>query len=115
MADRRRYAAPQLVPLTYVSVDKHVVPDIGTDDGFGAEYDAEALTAEFGSPLFVVSERHLRERFRVFLDAFPTPASTRASPIPTRPTTSARSAPSCTRKAPGPRSSRASSCRSPST
>lgn len=70
MADRRRYAAPQLVPLTYVSVDKHVVPDIGTDDGFGAEYDAEALTAEFGSPLFVVSERHLRERFRVFLDAF---------------------------------------------
>jgi diaminopimelate decarboxylase len=70
MADRRLYAAPQLVPLTYVSVDKHVVPDIGTDDGFGAEYDPRALMAEFGSPLFIVSERHLRERFRVFLDTF---------------------------------------------
>ena len=71
MADRRRlYAPPQLVPLTYVSVTKHVVPDVGTQHGFGVDVDAEALLAKFGSPLFVVSEQQLRDGFRAFLDAF---------------------------------------------
>ncbi len=71
MADRRRlYTPPQLVPLTYVSVTKHVVRDIGTDHGYSADLNADALLAKFGSPLFVVSEHTLRERFRSFLDAF---------------------------------------------
>lgn len=70
MADRRVYTAPQLVPLTYFSVTKHVVPDVGTDDRFAGDLDAAALLAKFGSPLFVVSESHLRDLFRNFLDAF---------------------------------------------
>jgi diaminopimelate decarboxylase len=69
MADRRLYIAPQLVPLNYFSVTKHVVPDVGGDD-VGADLDVNALLAEFGSPLFVVSEERLRAQFRNILDTF---------------------------------------------
>jgi diaminopimelate decarboxylase len=68
------YSPPRLDRIAPVRVRKHRLADIAVagealEDGI----DAAALIAQFGSPLFVVSEAALRNQYRSFRDTFTTP------------------------------------------
>lgn len=52
------------------SVGKHRIHDVTVAPGFDEILDARDLLQEFGSPLFVVSERVLRAQYQAFLDTF---------------------------------------------
>jgi diaminopimelate decarboxylase len=69
------YAPPALTPLPFMAFNKHqtrsLLPPAHTQ---GVQnYDAPALLAEYGSPLYVVSEPRLREDYDEFLRAFSEP------------------------------------------
>lgn len=70
MTELRRYEVPSIDPLTFSAVNKHLILDIASDDPLEEGFDAAALMAEYGSPLFVVSEDRLRQQFRAFTDTF---------------------------------------------
>lgn len=72
----RQYVTPQISQLPFVAFTKHLTRTIATTTPTLAEYDATALVARFGSPLFVVSERRLREDLRRFGQAFADPRIT---------------------------------------
>ena len=67
---RKPYEAPQITPLTFTAVSKHLNADISADTGFDESYEIPELLARFGSPLFVVSEAALRGLYRNFRDTF---------------------------------------------
>jgi diaminopimelate decarboxylase len=74
MLDLKTYAPPRITPLPFIAYTKHFTRAIGVAAGESDDaFDADALVAEYGSPLFVVSERRLRADFRRFLDAFSDP------------------------------------------
>lgn len=73
MTELRRYEVPSLTPLTFDTVDKHLILDVAADGAFDEAFDPKELMAEFGSPLFVVSEDRLRNQFRSFIDTFTEP------------------------------------------
>ncbi len=70
---RKPYEAPQITPLTFTAVSKHLTADISADSGFEESYEISDLLARFGSPLFVVSEASLRGLYRNFRDTFTEP------------------------------------------
>ena len=72
-ADRRPYETPSLKRLDPWSPRKHPVFDLSATETLDGAPDLAALTKEFGSPLFVVSEAVLRARYRAFLDTFAAP------------------------------------------
>jgi diaminopimelate decarboxylase len=66
------YAPPALTPLPFMAFNKHqtrslMPPAHGPEE---QDYDAAALLAEHGSPLYVVSESRLRRDYDDFLAAF---------------------------------------------
>ncbi len=70
---RKPYEAPQITPLTFTAVSKHLNADISANTGFEESYEIPELLARFGSPLFVVSEVALRGLYRNFRDTFTEP------------------------------------------
>ena len=70
MTEMRRYEVPTMTPLTFDTVDKNLILDMAADGALEYDFDPAELMAEFGSPLFVVSEERLRGQFRSFLDTF---------------------------------------------
>lgn len=70
---RKIYEAPQITPLTFTAVSKHLTADISLDTGFEESHEIADLLARFGSPLFVVSESALRGLYRNFRDTFTEP------------------------------------------
>ena len=71
---RASYVTPRIELLTPSRVGKHSLVDITHGSDWSEEgVDVKALIEEFGSPLFLLSERTLRAQFRSFLDAFTAP------------------------------------------
>jgi len=70
MASLRPYEPPKITKLPFVAFTKHLPREISVATDFEEEFDAAALVAEFGSPLYVVSEARLRGDYRAFHQAF---------------------------------------------
>jgi len=71
---RRPYVAPKLELLSPMGMQKHRTVDIASaESAFEDIGDVGALLAEFGSPLYIVSEKALRAQFRSFRDTFTAP------------------------------------------
>ncbi|MGE5145982.1 MAG: hypothetical protein ACM3N5_04500, partial [Candidatus Eiseniibacteriota bacterium] len=73
MPDGLTYEAPRLTPLTFTAVSKHLTAEISSAAEFAEPYSPQELMAEFGSPLFVVSESAVRGLYRHFRDTFSEP------------------------------------------
>jgi diaminopimelate decarboxylase len=73
MPEGLSYEAPRLTPLTFTAVSKHLTVEISSGTEFAEPYSPEELMAEFGSPLFVVSETALRGLYRNFHATFSEP------------------------------------------
>ena len=75
MATSELYAPPALTPLPFMAFNKHQTHSLMPPAHAQADddYDAAALLGEYGSPLYVVSERRLRRDYRDFLAAFSEP------------------------------------------
>ena len=70
MPDKRKYVSPEIKQLPYLAYTKQLPHDIKLASDFGDPIDAETLVKEFGSPLYIVSERRLREDFQIFKNTF---------------------------------------------
>lgn len=69
------YVPPRLEVLSSLIMQKHRTVDIAAAQSGGDDLgDVGALLAEFGSPLYIVSEKALRSLFRSFRDTFTAPA-----------------------------------------
>jgi diaminopimelate decarboxylase len=73
MLELKPYQPPRLSQLPFIAFTKHFTRPLAATSEGTDEYDASALLRQHGSPLFVVSERRLREDFRRFLGAFSDP------------------------------------------
>jgi len=70
MAEQKAYEAPTITRLPFVAFDKHMPHEISVEPDLDEDFDAAILMERFGSPLYVVSERRLRQDYRAFRDAF---------------------------------------------
>ncbi|MBM3390609.1 MAG: diaminopimelate decarboxylase [Betaproteobacteria bacterium] len=71
---KKAYVPPRLELLSSLGMQKHRTVDISAADSGSEDIgDVKALLAEFGSPLYVVSEKTLRSVFRTFRDTFTAP------------------------------------------
>lgn len=70
MTDAANYEAPNLRPLSITSVGKYRIYDASPASGLHEDHDFRTLLAQYGSPLFIVSEKALRAQFRSFRDTF---------------------------------------------
>src|SRR4030067_1453603 len=74
MARRLAYAAPKLELITQRRMHKHRTVDISSaESALGDIGGVRALLAEFGSPLYILSEKMLRAQYRSFRDTFTGP------------------------------------------
>ena len=75
VAAKKKYETPRLEQLaTQQGMQKHRVHEIKSEDGeFDEMGDVNELLAEFGSPLYIVSEKAVRTLYRSFRDAFTAP------------------------------------------
>ena len=71
--NRKPYSPPRLESHEVTVIGKHQTFDITASNEFEEPHDLKALIAEFGSPLFILSEQTLRGQFRSFRDAFTAP------------------------------------------
>lgn len=67
------YEPPRVEPLGLSTVVKHALHDILPPAHGSAAIDLQGLVEEFGSPLFVASEKVLRDSYRRFSQAFDAP------------------------------------------
>ena len=70
MNELKNYAPPQILPLTYTAVSKHLAADIVPISEFEESFDLSELLEKYGSPLFMVSEKKLRALYRNFVKCF---------------------------------------------
>ena len=70
MPKKRKYVPPEIKQLPYLAYTKQLPHDIKLASDFGEPIDAEALVGEFGSPLYIVSEKRLRDDFQRFKETF---------------------------------------------
>lgn len=70
MSSLKRYEPPRIESLAITSVGKHRLHDVAPAPALDEILDARALLAKYGSPLFVLSEKMLRARYRSFLATF---------------------------------------------
>lgn len=70
MSTLKQYEPPTIESLAITSVGKHRIHDVAPAPALDEILDARALLQQFGSPLFVLSEKALRARYRSFLDTF---------------------------------------------
>ena len=74
MHDLKPYLPPRLTHLPFIAFTKHFTRDVSPVSSQAEDdYDAAELLAKYGTPLFVISERRLREDFRKFLGTFSDP------------------------------------------
>ncbi len=73
MVELKPYQPPRLSQLPFIAFTKHFTRPLTAVSESTEEYDAAALMREHGSPLFVISEKRLRDDFRRFLGAFTDP------------------------------------------
>ncbi len=74
MLDLKPYSPPKITHLPFIAFTKHLTRGLSPAVSEpGEEFDAAALIAKYGTPLFVISERKLRADFRKFLAAFSDP------------------------------------------
>jgi len=74
MTKRIPYTAPRLELITPRSMQKHRTVDISSADSALDDIgDVKGLLREFGSPLFILSEKTLRAQYRSFRDTFTAP------------------------------------------
>lgn len=74
MARRLPYVTPKLELITPRGMQKHRMVDIGAAESAMDDIpDIKALLAEFGSPLYILSEKMLRAQYRAFRDTFMVP------------------------------------------
>lgn len=73
MPNLKPYSPPRISQLPFIAFTKHFTPELRPASEGQAEYDARQLVAEHGTPLFVISERRLREDFRKFRSTFTHP------------------------------------------
>lgn len=75
VAVKKKYETPRLEQLaTQQGMQKHRVHEIKSEDSdFDEMGDVNELLAEFGSPLYIVSEKSVRTLYRSFRDAFTAP------------------------------------------
>ncbi|MCB1735985.1 MAG: diaminopimelate decarboxylase [Gammaproteobacteria bacterium] len=69
-SQRRPYVAPRIEALHTATVGKHRVFDLSPSGGFAEAVDVDALLAEHGSPLYLLSENALRAQYRSLRDLF---------------------------------------------
>jgi len=72
---KKKYVKPQLEQLAAQhGMQKHRVHEIKSEDTeFDEMGNVNELLAEFGSPLYIVSEKSVRNLYRSFRDAFTAP------------------------------------------
>jgi len=70
MKQLRPYESPTLQPLTITALGKHQAFGVSVSSVFDEPLGIKPLLEEFGSPLFVVSEKVLRAQYRWFRDTF---------------------------------------------
>ena len=71
---KRAYVPPRIELLSSLGMQKHRTVDISAaDSGVDEIGDVAALLAEFGSPLYIVSEKTLRSLYRTFRETFTAP------------------------------------------
>lgn len=73
MRDLKPYLPPRISQLPFIALTKHFTRDLSPASQVEEDYDAAELVAQYGTPLFVISERRLREDFRKFLGTFSDP------------------------------------------
>ncbi|MEG3619528.1 hypothetical protein V5T82_13765 [Magnetovibrio sp. PR-2] len=74
MAKKRPYQRPEIKRLTPRHMGKHRVTDVALSSKWPDEnIDYKALMAEFGSPLFLLSEQKLRQQYQSFMETFTAP------------------------------------------
>lgn len=74
MAKRLPYSAPRLELITPRSMQKHRTVEISAAETVLDDVgDVKALLREFGSPLYILSEKVLRAQYRSFRDTFAAP------------------------------------------
>lgn len=73
MPDVKPYVPPRISHLPFIAFTKHFTPTVAAAADAEEEYDAAKLVREHGSPLYVISERRLREDFGRFLRTFSDP------------------------------------------
>jgi diaminopimelate decarboxylase len=67
---KRPYHPPRIEQLNTSTIGKHRVFDVLPSSEFDDSYDLEELMQRFGSPLFILSEKNLRNQFRGLLNLF---------------------------------------------
>ncbi len=64
------YEAPNIEVIQISTIGKHSILNMNTSSVFEEVEDVENLLKEYGSPLFLLSEKILREKYREFKKAF---------------------------------------------
>ncbi len=64
------YEAPSIELVQISTIGKHSILNMGTSSVFEEVDDVEKLLNEYGSPLFLLSEKKLRNKYNEFKDAF---------------------------------------------
>ena len=64
------YEAPSIELVQISTIGKHSILNMGTSSVFEEVDDVEKLLNEYGSPLFLLSEKILRNKYNEFKDAF---------------------------------------------
>ncbi len=64
------YEAPSIELVQINTIGKHSILNMGTSSVFEEVDDVEKLLNEYGSPLFLLSEKKLRNKYNEFKDAF---------------------------------------------
>ena len=65
-----KYESPKIEVIQISTIGKHSILNMNTSSVFEEVEDVENLLKEHGSPLFLLSEKILREKYREFKKAF---------------------------------------------
>ena len=67
---KENYKAPSIELIQISTIGKHSILNMDTSSVFEEVEDVEKLLIEYGSPLFLLSENKLREKYKLFKEAF---------------------------------------------
>lgn len=73
MYESKQYVPPKIAHLPFIAFTKHFTRNVTLAAEAEEEFDGAELVKKYGTPLFVISERRLREDFRKFLGTFSDP------------------------------------------
>ena len=63
---KENYKAPSIELIQISTIGKHSILNMDTSSVFEEVEDVEKLLIEYGSPLFLLSENKLREKYKLF-------------------------------------------------